>query len=320
MLALKRVPVFILYLVFMLPIALAYIVIFILSMNTALDRVNYLRIMDTDIETRVEPLLPIIAYLLDYIITNSVIKLISIQLFFIYLLLLSLYIYFRPKELVSLSKCFIALLLCLAVFSNPLGIQLRMGYATIIFIYLIVRFRKPTLFLLIPIAMHYGAIASVLIFLYIHIFKINSTLSFTKHSILIIIFCTVLFTNIELVFDYLGVKNYYYSYLSEELVFGRAFPYSVIMYILVCSYIIFFINKKDSNFYWFSLSGLWLLYIGFVLDFYLAFKMLVPISIFALFYAINNFPKIKQPYTYLFLAYLLMPIVLYYFALKVDYI
>ena len=121
-------------------------------------------------------------------------------------------------------------------------------------------------------------------------------------------------------FNLLGLSAYYLIYLSGELEFGRALPYSVIMYIGLCFYIFLYIKEKNNPLYWFSLSGLWLVYVGFVLDFYLAFKFLVPISIFALFYVVNNIPKIKQPYAYTIAAYLLMPLAFYYFAIQVNYI
>ena len=299
--------------------------IFVLSMDTALDRVDYLILMNVDIKTRIEPFLLIVSYFMSFFVSNPIIKLSLIQLTFFLLLLISVYNYFLPRSLESLSKCFLVVLLCLFLFSNPLGVQLRIGYATILFIYIIVSFKdmnymKVTLLLFISFFTHYGVIFSILFFYYINFFKIDTSKKFIFHTIIILTILTLIFSNIDYMFNLLGLSAYYLIYLSGELEFGRALPYSVIMYIGLCLYIFLYIKEKNSPLYWFSLSGLWLVYVGFVLDFYLAFKFLVPISIFALFYVVNNIPKIKQPYAYTIVAYLLMPLAFYYFAIQVNYI
>lgn len=314
----NKIDNYIFYLVFILPFILAYMIIFILSMGTALDRFDYLRLMDINIETRVEPLLPLVSYFFNFVITDSYIKLTAIQFSFLFLLLISFYNYFKPNNIILLSKVFLALLLCLIVFSNPLGIQLRMGYATIIFIYIISSMKKPYLFLFIPVLMHYGLIFSVLFFIYFYILKIDSKRKFLINSIFILIILTIFFINIGSVFSFLGVSAYYHNYLNEELDFGRAIPYSVIMYILICCCILFFVKSKENIFHWFSISGLWLVYVGFFLDFYLAFKMLVPISMFSIIYLVKNLPNSSNPYFYMILSYIIAPIAFFYFSLQVD--
>ena len=321
----KRIPSFFLYVLFMLPIVIAYMFIFVLSMDTALDRVDYLKLMNLDIKTRIEPFLLIVSYFMDFFVSNPIIKLSLIQLIFFLLLLISIYNYFLPRSLESLSRCFLVVLLCLILFSNPLGVQLRIGYATILFIYIIVSFKdmnymKVSLLLSIAFFTHYGVIFSILFFYYINFFKIDTANKFIIHTVVILAVLTLVFSNIDFMFGLLGLSAYYLVYITGELKFGRAIPYSVIMYIGLCFYILLYIKEKNSLLYWFSLSGLWLVYVGFVLDFYLAFKLLVPISIFALFYVVNNIPKIKQPYAYTIAAYLLMPLAFYYFAIQVNYI
>ena len=179
---------------------------------------------------------------------------------------------------------------------------------------------KVSLLLSIAFFTHYGVIFSILFFYYINFFKIDTANKFIIHTVVILAVLTLVFSNIDFMFGLLGLSAYYLVYITGELKFGRAIPYSVIMYIGLCFYILLYIKEKNSLLYWFSLSGLWLVYVGFVLDFYLAFKLLVPISIFALFYVVNNIPKIKQPYAYTIAAYLLMPLAFYYFAIQVNYI
>ena len=75
----------------MLPIILIYMFIFVSSMDTALDRIDYLALMDPNSLSRIEPILPIIAYSLDFFVSNHVIKLSIIQFSFFLLLTVSVY-------------------------------------------------------------------------------------------------------------------------------------------------------------------------------------------------------------------------------------
>lgn len=303
----------------MLPIVAIYIYIFIFSMDTALDRSGYLRLMNVDYESRVEPLLLLIAYLLDFIVSSEFLKLITIQIFFFLLLLKALYNYIKPTDIVTLSKCSLAILLCIIIYSNPLGVQLRMGYATIIFVYLIVTLRKLSILLFIPFFMHFGTLLAILLLFYMSIFKVESKQKFILHTFFVLTIFTILFTNIESIFRVIGIPFYYFRYLESDREWGRLIPYSAVLYIILCLYIL--LNKKaKGKECWFALSGLWLVYVGFFLDFYLAFKMLYPISIYALFYSIKILPEIKNNYFYMITSYILFPFAFYYFALQVDLI
>lgn len=307
----------------MLPSVLMYISLFGFSMDTALDRGDYLRIMDVDYASnRIEPLLPLISNILGYLISNNVAKLVLIQSIFILIFLQLLYIYFKPVFIEGFFKILVSLLLFIAIFSNPLGVQLRIGYASFIFLFLIIKIKnlkylKHFVFFIAPILMHYGTIFGVLFYWHIHIFKINSYKRFIAHSLIIIAALSITVLYIDRVFSILGLSTYYYSYLDQEREFGRSVPFSVLFYIAACLYNIFF-TKERSYLFWFSLSGLWLVYLGLVLDFYLAFKMLLPISMYAVLHMVKSFPIERKPYLYILLAYILMPLVFYYFAIQVD--
>lgn len=309
----------------MIPTITVYIFIFFSSMDYAQDRPNYLSIIDANSTSRVEPLLTIIAKILNVIVEdNYVLKLAFIQLCFFALLLRTLYKYFVPKELVSLNKCFLALLLILLVASNYFGVQLRLGYASIIFLYLIVSIKKlniiSCILLCLPVLMHYGTILSVLLYIYFNFFKIDSRYKFIKHSLILFIPITVTFLNIDQLFQLLGVANYYYIYLNEELSFGRLIPYTALFYILNASYLIVFHKRMEKNlYYWFSLSGLWLIYIGFFLNFYLAFKMLTPIIMVSIMYTTKNLSSSsRNNVVYLLIVHMIAPITFYYFIITTD--
>lgn len=323
----KSLKIYSAYILLMLPFVLIYMVIFTLSMHTALDRLDYLRVMDVNYAgNRIEPLLPFISNVLDSIVSLPIIKLFLLQFSFFFLFIQILYLYFKPISAQIFAKSLLTLLLFIAVFSNPLGVQLRIGYASLIFLYLITRINHlrvlphAPLFAL-PIFMHYGTSFGVLFYWYVNIFKINTTKRFILHSLIVIISLTVLVTNIDQVFSYLGLSRYYYGYLEEnsDLGNGRAIPFTALFYILLCIYNVILGDKKDLLL-WFTLTGLWLIYLGFFLKFYLAFKMLLPILMYTLLYTIRSFPLEKKPYIYVTSAYILMPIVFYYFSTQVDLI
>lgn len=308
-----------LYLVLISPFVFTYMWLYIVSMHTALDRQNYLTIMNVDVQSRVEPLLPFLAYCLEFIITNDAMKLVIIQFIFIFMLVAALYKYLCYNNVHSFFKCVIAFLLCILVGSHALGVQLRIGYAVIFFIYLLVTLRKINIFILVPLLMHYGMIFGVTFLFYIKFFKIDSDKKFIVHSILILILLTILVKNINTIFEFMGIGNYYYSYLDEESSFGRALPFSVMMYVFLAIYIYFKV-KVRSVYHYFSLSGLWLVYLGFVLDFYLAFKMLLPISMFTILYFVKNLPRDKNSIILLMIIFILIPLSFYYYAYQVKVI
>lgn len=311
----------------MLPFILIYMAIFSLSMHTALDRLDYLRVMNVDYAgSRIEPLLPFISNVLSNIISLPVFKLLLIQLSFFFLFVQILFIYFKPISAQVFAKSLLTLLLFIAVFSNPLGVQLRIGYASLILLYLVIKIKNPKLMphaplFSLPILMHYGTSFGVLFYWYVHLFKINNMKRFILHSFIIIISLTVVVTNIDQIFSFLGLSKYYYRYLDEnsDLGSGRALPFTALFYLLLCTYNILFGNRKDFSL-WFTLTGLWLIYLGFFLKFYLAFKMLLPILMYTLLYTIKSLPLERKPYIYVTSAYILMPVVFYYFSTQVDLI
>lgn len=306
-----------LYIFFMMPAILIYFYIFISSMSTAQDREGYLTLMDPAHSGRIEPLLPLLSRILDLIISNHFVKLVVIQLIFICLLIKTLYNYFKPINFSSLIKSILALAMIFAICSNYFSVQLRMGYASVLFVYIISIFDKEkfNLYLLIPILMHYGSILSVLFYIYFSIFKINNARTFIIHSTVMLTSLTLVVMNIDLIFSSLGVSSYYNMYLNDELEFGRLVPYTSIFYLLNCLYLLVFQRKyNDELYYWFSLSGIWLVYTGFFLDFYIAFKMLTPIMVFTIIYTVKNLTINKSYIPYILIIYLITPIAFYYLS------
>lgn len=281
--------------IFILPFLIVYIFVFIYSMPFALDRDSYIYIMANPFSGREEPLIHILSYSLHFFFKNPIFKLIFIQICFTGLLLLSLIKSSKVYNLTGLTKSLILIFIFFSVFSNMLTVQLRIGYAVIIFIGLIYFLdKKPNIrnipYFLIPCLMHTGVIPAVFLYYIFHWFKINN---FRKFSIVLlssILLSTFTIKYLPDILSLLNVDNYYFSYLDEDGDFGRALPLSVLLYLILSIPSIYIFRKKlfnDSDF-WFGNFGLLLLYTGLVLKFYISFKMLVPFSAFLYIYIINK--------------------------------
>lgn len=285
------------YLLSLLPLSIifaVYMFVFILSMDTAFDREQYIRIMTYPFVGREEPLIHVLSYILGFIIYDPSYKLILIQFFFIQLLVMILLKKGKMYNAKNLVKMLFFCVIFLGVFSNMIGVQLRIGYATIIFLFVIFYMQlKPKIinipFFILPCIMHSALIPSVIIFYIIHFIKINNGRKFATFFIISVIIMTLTIKALPMLFDALGINSYYYSYL-EDGDFGRSLPFSIVFYLIFALLSLFTFNKiiRDDMHYWFGMSGLILVYLGLILDFYVAFKMLVPISAFLYLYLMDK--------------------------------
>lgn len=264
-------------------------------MPLALDRDNYIYIMENPFSGREEPLLHILSYSLGFLFKDPIFKLVFIQTCFTSLLILSLIKSSKLYNLTGLVKFLILIFIFFSVFANMLTVQLRIGYAVIIFISLIYFFKKkPSIknipYFLIPCLMHIGVIPAVILYYFFHWFNINNYKRFLFIVIFSIIISTFTVTYLPNILETLGFDNYYFVYLDEDKEFGRAIPFSVMLFLSISIPLIICYRKKIINDpdFWFGNFGILLVYTGFVLDLYISFKMLVPFSTFIYIYAINK--------------------------------
>lgn len=277
------------------PIIIIYYIVFYYSMPLAFDREIYLKIMSHPFQGREEPLIHIISYLLNFIFSDPVYKLFFVQIFFTNILILSLIKSSESYNLKGLARALILIFIFFSVFSNMLVIQLRIGYAVIIFIGLIYFLdKKPKLknlpYFLIPCLMHTGVIPAILLYYTFHWFNINNFKRFSLVLFISILGSTFAIKYLPDILSLLNVNSYYFSYLDEDGDFGRALPLSVLLYLILSIPSIYIFRKRlynDSDF-WFGNFGLLLVYTGLVLKFYISFKMLVPFSAFLYIYIINK--------------------------------
>lgn len=280
---------------FLFPIFCIYLYFFNQSMSVAFDRSEYLYIMYHPFNGREEPLLHFLSYFLSYFLENPSLKMLLIQSLFSLLFLATIIKKLKVYNVLGLVKALIFLLICFIVFSNMLGIQLRIGYSVIMFLFVVFFLNKKPNFrnipyFLLPCLMHSGVVLAILFYYLFYFININTFKKFLCFSLFSIIFSTITIKFLPVFLSILGVSPYYNYYFEDGNDLGRAFPYSVVFYILsIFLYVYVYPKKnlKDFN-YFYSLSGFVLIYMGFFLKFYISFKMLLPISAFMYLFILDK--------------------------------
>lgn len=277
-----------------LPVIFFYGFVFEYSMDVALDREAYLSIMLHPFQGREEPLLHFISYILGFLFSNPFFKLFFIQLAFFVLFVMTIFKFNKSYQLSGFNKVLIVLLVFLSVFSNMMGVQLRIGYATIIFLFIVFYLNiKPSMktlpIFILPCLMHFGIVFAILSYYLFYFLKINTRVRFIYILSISIVILTLAVGFFPYLLEMAGLSAYYFTYLEKDIDFGRALPFSVLLFLLtsILSMFVLNYNQKDIDF-WYGNFGLVLVYLGLFLEFYVAFKMLVPISAFLYIYIINK--------------------------------
>ena len=313
-----KVIIFSLLLIFLLPF---YNYFFIGSMEVALDRHQYLYMMDYPFNGREEPLIHVLSWFLGFFINSSFIKLILIQNIFIIFLVLTFAFICNIVKYSGITKLLLLFSIFLVVYSNMLGVQLRIGYATILFLFLIFcvkidfKINLKILYLLIPILMHFGTFFSCFFYFLYSFFKINN---YKKNLVFIFILCICvlfLFKFVPLIINYMGLNAYYLDYLDVDssLNDGRKYPFTLIFYIFILFLIFFNKSIKKIESYYFCYSGLVLIFIANALDFYVAYKFLQPISAYSLIFYMKNF-NIKYDNIFYYVVILIIIFIISYYS------
>lgn len=301
--------------IFLLPFVFLYLIIFYMSMDVALDRDNYINIMSFPFKGREEPLIHIYSYIMGFFISNPVYKLLFLQFISTLVLIAIFFKKNNPINLNGLLKVFLCLVIFFGIFSNMLGIQLRIGYATLIFLFIVFFLNiRPNIYsvplFLLPCLMHSGLISAILIYYFFEYFKINSFKRFVIFLLGSILTSTLIIGFLPTIFEMIGVNSYYNGYLEDGGDFGRKYPFTVLFYIFFVVFFLYFFKRKDIKDiqFWYGMSGILFVYMGFVLKFYISFKMLVPISAFMYIYVISklNFNSLNS-YILLIVSFFLIP-------------
>lgn len=312
--------------VFLSPFFIVYLFLFWLANETARDRGIYIgHIMANPFSGREELGLHFISYLLGFVIESPKLKLFFVQVSFVALLILTLSKSFQGNTFNGLAKSLVAFVIIIAAFSNQLGVQLRIGYASILFcfIYFFLELKpnlKNLVFYLLPCLMHTALIPAVAMLYFFYVFKVSTLRQYLPLLFIALCFSLFVVPYMEALFSLAGVPGYYYQYLlGGELVDGRKVPFSMLFYLLLLSFMFLRRGKyKHEVPFWFCFSGLLLVLPGFS-GFYIAFKMLVPITLFLLiqYFRTVNFNR-PTSVSLMALFVFVFPVSSYYYSLQVG--
>lgn len=285
-------------LILLFPIFILYLIVFINSMITARDREAYIRIMQFPFQGREEPLLNILALVLNTISSYPAINLTIVQIFFIFLMFLSfnrasMGVAINHYRVKNFAKFFAGLIFIFILASSVFIIQLRIGYAAIIFCYLLFGLNlkpntKNMIWFILPCLMHYGSIPAVVLYILFHIFNINNIKKFLPVFLISIGILTVTIKFLPNIFLLLNINPYYNDYLDSDVEYGRKYPIGVIVYLCLILFLVLRYRKRLDIKEYFCIYGLVFVYTGSFLDFYLAYKMLFVITLTTILLLVNK--------------------------------
>lgn len=263
-----------------LPLLIVYLVLFSLSMDTALDRESYIFMMRYPFVGREEIGIDIYSYVVGLLISDPYIKLCLLQL-----VAFSLYVYTFSIafEKDVAFKTFFGLAFTIVLRSNGLGVQLRIGFASLLFFFCVVKicadiykkgYSKKLYLLLLPASFHYGTIPAVFCFLLFYAFRKKSKKFKTTLVIVFFVITQLVMTNLPQILSYMKNGAYYLAYIGSEDETTRFIPYSLVFYVLLLFLYLRF--EADSRHFlpYFLVAGLALPLLRYTDDFVLGLKML----------------------------------------------
>lgn len=307
---------------FVTPFIGLYFFLFLLSMDTAPDREEYLRMMQYPFSGREEIGISVYSYLLGFFIENPILKLIFFQLLSLFLLYCTLI--FQAKSN-SLLRVLLTIFFSLILFSVMFGIQLRVGFASVLLVFISLGLNKEPKFsnliwYLLPCFFHVAVIPLVLflfLFYYLNVRELKRFQYFYFLFFVILFLCSYFLRDIIL---FLGMNPYYLDYLEDKGLYNmRALPLSFVLYFIALLFVFKNINKFNLDYkFWMLPIGIMFSFIALILDLPFFHKFMAVFFLYSMVYLILvvDFSKTQEKY-YIFLIYFLMPLGFLYFAKNV---
>lgn len=262
------------------PLVATYIILLYLSMDTAPDRDNYLFMMEHPFVGREEIGIHIYSYVTGFFGLGALSKLLILQIIAFSLWIYSFSISFQNQRFQKTLLCLAAII---ALRSNGLGVQLRIGFASVLFFLVVILihrdekshgFSRKILLLFLPAIFHYGTIPPVLCFLLFY-FARNKSRKLKAIITLMFFVVTQLAMNLlPMLLSYMKYGDYYMTYLGAEDETTRFIPYSFVFYVLLLLIYLIQVRETESLFPYFLIAGLALPLLRYTNDFVLGLKML----------------------------------------------
>lgn len=299
-----------------------YILLLFISMESARDRFEYIKIMENPFSGREEIGISIFSYIAGFFLDDPVLKLLFFQIICICLVFFTIILQSNNNVLLRFLLCILA---CLSLFSVIFGTQLRVGFATVLLVFISLGLNKDAkisnlFWYLIPCFFHLAVIPAVILlyfYYYIDIVRIKVFLLFYLSLFFIILLGSLFLEEIILFF---GLNSYYLDYLREDGLYEMRFlPFSFIVYLLVLFLLFFNIKKFILNYkFWMLPSGILFSLIALMLSLPFYHKFMGVFFFYTLIYLILtlNFSK-KNENILLVFIYFLIPFGFFYFAKSV---
>lgn len=276
--------------VFLLPFFVIYLLLFYMSMETARDRFEYLKMMQNPFVGREEIGISIYSYFTGFFLESPILKLILFQVIAISLVFFTIALRSKTNTLLKFYFCVLASML---LFNNFFGTQIRVGFASVLLAFISLGLNKDAklvnlFWYLVPCLFHLAVVPAVLFLYLLYYLKIKDLKFYLFIYLFMLLFIVLGSAFLEDIILFFGLNAYYLSYLSEDAHYQmRSLPFSFIFYLLVVFFIFFNIRRFDLSYrFWMVPSGLLFSFAALIADQPFLHKFMV--VFFFLYYCIFN--------------------------------
>lgn len=308
--------------VFLLPFFVIYLLLFYMSMETARDRFEYLKMMQNPFVGREEIGISIYSYFTGFFLESPILKLILFQVIAISLVFFTIALRSKTNTLLKFYLCVLASML---LFNVYFGTQLRVGFASVLLAFISLGLNKDAklvnlFWYLVPCLFHLAVVPAVLFLYLLYYLKIKDLKFYLFIYLFMLLFIVLGSAFLEDIILFFGLNAYYLSYLSEDAHYQmRSLPFSFIFYLLVVFFIFFNIRRFDLSYrFWMVPSGLLFSFAALIADQPFLHKFMGVFFFYTIVYLILNisFSKNNEKIL-LFFVYFLIPFGFAYFAKSV---
>lgn len=305
----------------LMPFLTIYFILFHLSMKTAPDRGNYVWIVSNPFQGREEPGISVFAYFFGKFADDPEIILLLFQFFSLSFIVTTFSLYYSKSYLI---KLYISFFLLMTVMSNQYGIQIRIGFASSMFLFLSLGLRlKATLsnsvWYIIPILFHNAMIPITALYYLISYFKVKSDKRFIFLFMGISVFGILIFSQMSKIIVFFGFNPYYLGYFGDSAIKNeRLIPFSVIFYFICCVYLCLVGRKTKKDLYFYlNFMAIPLVLVAFLNQSVIFFKFATPFIHFTVVYIVAKLTFSDEMQKLLLPVSVLMAFLGFFYYLKV---
>lgn len=304
---------------FILLFVVMYFMIFSESMDTAADRMEYIKIMKYPFSGREEIGIKLYSYISGFFISNPLYQLFIFQALGLSLIFFTFII--NSKNQILLKILFV-IFVSLFLFGVQFGVQLRIGFATSLLIFISLGLKKkPTIYnilwYVLPCLFHLAIVPFVISLYLFYYLNVREVYKLYKFYVIIFFIILGFSASLEYVITSLGLNAYYLDYLLEDPDYeSRKFPFSLMLYFLILI-IIYYKRNKFLIDYNFAVIPIGVIFssVAIIMDFPFFHKFMSVFFFFSIMYLILEVSVSRKSENILItLLYLVMPFGFLYFS------